>query len=128
MGRAWPLQRNFQGAAERTWPVLETCWPIGRSEGTAIATDLDGSILEDIDYHAYIDDGTDEGRDRWDNIMELRRLAAEYQEQGMNSFLEQVALVSDQDTPGGLRQRADFADTACREGAGISGSVYSWAE
>jgi DNA helicase II / ATP-dependent DNA helicase PcrA len=33
-------------------------------------------ILEDIDYHAYIDDGTDEGRERWENVMELRRLAA----------------------------------------------------
>jgi DNA helicase-2/ATP-dependent DNA helicase PcrA len=55
-------------------------------------------ILEDIDYHSYIDDGTDEGRDRWDNIMELRRLAADYQDLGISSFLEQVALVSDQDT------------------------------
>jgi DNA helicase-2/ATP-dependent DNA helicase PcrA len=55
-------------------------------------------ILEDVDYHAYIDDGSDEGQDRWDNVMELRRLAAEYQEPGLASFLEQVALVSDQDT------------------------------
>ncbi len=55
-------------------------------------------ILEDIDYHGYIDDGTDEGQDRWDNLMELRRLAAEYQEQGLAIFLERVALVSDQDT------------------------------
>lgn len=55
-------------------------------------------ILEDIDYHVYIDDGTEEGHDRWENVMELRRLAAEYQEKGLEAFLEQVALVSDQDT------------------------------
>jgi DNA helicase-2/ATP-dependent DNA helicase PcrA len=55
-------------------------------------------ILEDIDYRSYIDDGTDEGQDRWENVMELRRLAAEYQEQGLEAFLEGVALVSDQDT------------------------------
>jgi DNA helicase-2/ATP-dependent DNA helicase PcrA len=55
-------------------------------------------ILNDVDYQSYLDDGTDEGRDRWDNVMELRRLAAEYQQQGLPSFLEQVALVSDQDT------------------------------
>jgi DNA helicase-2/ATP-dependent DNA helicase PcrA len=55
-------------------------------------------ILEDVDYQAYIDDGTDEGHDRWENVMELRRLASEYQEQGLEPFLEQVALVSDQDT------------------------------
>jgi DNA helicase-2/ATP-dependent DNA helicase PcrA len=55
-------------------------------------------ILVDVDYHAYIDDGTEEGQDRWDNIMELRRLAGEFQQEGLDSFLEQVALVSDQDT------------------------------
>jgi DNA helicase-2/ATP-dependent DNA helicase PcrA len=55
-------------------------------------------ILEDVDYHSFIDDGTDEGHDRWDNVLELRRLAAEYQEQGLEAFLERVALVSDQDT------------------------------
>ncbi len=55
-------------------------------------------ILEDTEYHAYIDDGTDEGQDRWENVMELHRLAGEYQEKGLAAFLEQVALVSDQDT------------------------------
>ena len=55
-------------------------------------------ILEDIDYQSYIDDGTDEGHERWENVLELRRLASEYQEQGLEAFLEQVALVSDQDT------------------------------
>jgi len=55
-------------------------------------------ILNDVDYHFYIDDGTDEGHERWENVMELRRLAAEYPEDGLVDFLEQVALVSDQDT------------------------------
>ena len=55
-------------------------------------------ILEDVGYQSYLDDGTDEGRDRWENVLELRRLAAEYQDQGLDAFLEQVALVSDQDT------------------------------
>ncbi len=55
-------------------------------------------ILEESDYHSYIDDGTDEGRDRWENVLELRRLAAEFQDQGLEAFLERVALVSDQDT------------------------------
>ena len=55
-------------------------------------------ILEEVDYRSYIDDGTDEGRERWENVMELRRLAGEYQERGLVTFLEDVALVSDQDT------------------------------
>ena len=55
-------------------------------------------ILSDIDYRSYIEDGSEEGYDRWENITELRRLASEYQTVGLLSFLEDVALVSDQDT------------------------------
>lgn len=55
-------------------------------------------IIEDVGYREYIDDGTDEGRDRWDNVMELRRLADEYEVGNLDAFLEKVALVSDQDT------------------------------
>jgi DNA helicase-2/ATP-dependent DNA helicase PcrA len=55
-------------------------------------------IIDETDYHAYIDDGTDEGNERWENIIELRRLAAEYQDRTISDFLEDVALVSDQDT------------------------------
>jgi DNA helicase-2/ATP-dependent DNA helicase PcrA len=55
-------------------------------------------IIDDTDYHGYIDDGSDEGADRWENVMELRRLAAEYQERTVSDFLENIALVSDQDT------------------------------
>jgi len=55
-------------------------------------------ILESTNLHNYIDDQSEEGQDRWENVMELRRLAAEYQELGLEAFLEQIALVSDQDT------------------------------
>lgn len=55
-------------------------------------------ILEDIDYQSYLEDGSEEGQERWENVMELRRLAAEYQGEGLEAFLEQIALVSDQDT------------------------------
>ena len=55
-------------------------------------------ILEDIDYRIYLEDGSDEGFERWENVDELRRLAAEYQTVGLFKFLENVALISDQDT------------------------------
>lgn len=55
-------------------------------------------IIDETDYHGYIDDGTDEGSERWENVMELRRLAAEYQDRTLGDFLEDIALVSDQDT------------------------------
>ncbi len=55
-------------------------------------------ILEDVGYRDYIDDGSEEGVERWENVMELRRLAGEYQDRGLEAFLEHVALISDQDT------------------------------
>jgi DNA helicase-2/ATP-dependent DNA helicase PcrA len=55
-------------------------------------------ILKDIGYKEYIDDGSEVGEGRWENVLELRRLAYEYQERGINEFLENIALVSDQDT------------------------------
>jgi DNA helicase-2/ATP-dependent DNA helicase PcrA len=55
-------------------------------------------IIDETEIHAYIDEGTDEGNERWENVMELRRLAAEYQDRTISDFLEDVALVSDQDT------------------------------
>jgi DNA helicase-2/ATP-dependent DNA helicase PcrA len=55
-------------------------------------------ILEDVEYRNYIDDGTDEGSERWENVMELRRVAADYQDRGLMEFLADIALVSDQDT------------------------------
>jgi len=55
-------------------------------------------LLADIDYRGYIDDRSDEGADRWENVQELLRVAQEFGQVGLIGFLEQVALVSDQDT------------------------------
>jgi DNA helicase-2/ATP-dependent DNA helicase PcrA len=59
-------------------------------------------ILEKTGYSAYIRDGTEEGEDRWNNILELRTVAREYAElpaeDSLTTFLEEVALVSDVDT------------------------------
>ena len=60
--------------------------------------DLLDQIIKDIDYRTYIDDGTDIGEGRWENILELRQLAFEFENRGMTEFLETIALVSDQDT------------------------------
>ena len=55
-------------------------------------------ILDDVNYQAYIDDQSDEGVDRWENVLELRRIAFEYLDRSLVDFLENIALVSDQDT------------------------------
>ena len=55
-------------------------------------------IVIDLNYKQYIDDESEEGVDRWENVQELRRLAVEYSMRPLDEFLENVALVSDQDT------------------------------
>ena len=55
-------------------------------------------IVQDLNYKEYIDDESEEGKDRWDNVQELKRLALEYSTRTLDEFLENVALVSDQDT------------------------------
>jgi DNA helicase-2/ATP-dependent DNA helicase PcrA len=51
-------------------------------------TNLFDRILTDTGYREYIDDGDDEGADRWENVQELRRLTFEFQERGLSEFLE----------------------------------------
>jgi len=60
--------------------------------------DLFDRILHDTVYYEYINDGTEEGASRWENVQELRRLTFEFEERGLSTFLENLALVSDQDT------------------------------
>jgi len=93
------LRDVFQGRASAAlvnFSSLLSSWNSLKNELPPLA--LIDRILEDVEYHAYIDDGTEEGQDRWDNVMELRRLAGEYQDRPLAEFLEQIALVSDQDT------------------------------
>lgn len=56
-------------------------------------------ILDRTNYQAYLDDGTEEGRDRWDNVMELLNVAGQYagMENSLGAFLQEVALVADVD-------------------------------
>ena len=61
-------------------------------------SELFDRILADLNYKAYIDDESEEGEDRWENVQELRRLALEYSTRTLEEFLENVALVADQDT------------------------------
>ena len=52
----------------------------------------------DTEYEAYIRDKSEEGQDRWENVLELRAVAMEYETRGLQEFLEAMALVADQDT------------------------------
>ena len=41
---------------------------------------------------------SEEGEERWENVQELRRVRVEFDTQTIDEFLENVALVADQDT------------------------------
>ena len=61
-------------------------------------TELFDRITTDIGYKGYLDDGSEEGAERWENVSELRRLTQEYTARTIEEFLQDVALISDQDT------------------------------
>ncbi len=87
-GRARTALMNF-GSLLSSWVAVKSSLP---------PLALMDRVLEEANYHHFVDDGTEEGHERWENVLELRRLAADFQDQGLEAFLEQVALVSDQDT------------------------------
>ncbi len=63
--------------------------------------DLLDRILHDIEYKTFLRETSrhpEEAETRWENVMELRRLVAEYPPSALEQFLEDVALMSDQDT------------------------------
>jgi DNA helicase-2/ATP-dependent DNA helicase PcrA len=61
-------------------------------------TTLFDQVILDTGYEAYIKDDGDEEQDRWANVLELRAVLLEYEEEGLGAFLEAMALVADQDT------------------------------
>ncbi len=64
---------------------------------TVAVSDLLDVILEQTAYHSYLEDGTTEGEERWENVMEFRNAAGEDADVSLSEFLEQVALVSEAD-------------------------------
>ncbi|MGD8997548.1 MAG: 3'-5' exonuclease, partial [Anaerolineae bacterium] len=63
--------------------------------------ELINRVLEDTRYADYLRDGSDEGEERWANVLELRNVAADYDNHSLAEFLIDVALVSDVDNLSG---------------------------
>ena len=59
-------------------------------------------VLEASGYRAMLADGSEEGEDRWANLLELRQVATRYDdlspEDALDRLLEETALVADQDS------------------------------
>jgi DNA helicase-2/ATP-dependent DNA helicase PcrA len=98
-GSASPFWGQFTGRAAIPLADFGASLANWRAAAPALTvTELFDRIAADINYKAYIDDESEEGEDRWENVQELRRLTLEYAARTMDEFLENVALVSDQDT------------------------------
>ncbi len=62
------------------------------AESSPPATIID-SLIRRTDYMDYLDDRTPQGEARQENVRELLTVAQEYQQEGLEAFLEEVALV-----------------------------------
>ena len=97
--------RSFSGRAATLLADFGSRLAAWQEAGASLALPaLFDRIAGDIGYREYIEDESEEGQDRWGNVEELRRLAYEYQDKGLTAFLENLALVSDQDT---IPERSD---------------------
>jgi DNA helicase-2/ATP-dependent DNA helicase PcrA len=74
-------------------------WIAVRDQVTVL--ELLDQVIERTGYGAYLRDGSEEGVERWENVLEFRTVAAEYShlptEEGLMTFLEEISLVSDVD-------------------------------
>jgi DNA helicase-2/ATP-dependent DNA helicase PcrA len=88
-GRAALPLADFGGMLTN-WRALAT---------TRTIPELFDRIATDINYKDYVkEDESEESNDRWENVLELHRLADEYSTRTMDEFLENIALIADQDT------------------------------
>ncbi len=67
------------------------------SEDASLENVLD-MLIRRINYFDYLDDKTMQGESRIENVRELLSVAREYNELGIDGFLEEVALLSDVDS------------------------------
>ncbi|MCI0551170.1 MAG: ATP-dependent helicase [Anaerolineae bacterium] len=94
-----PYWSSFTGRATISLADFGGMLANWRAAAPSLTTaELFDRIVIDLNYKQYIDDESEEGVDRWENVQELRRLALEYSTRSLDEFLENVALVSDQDT------------------------------
>ncbi|MET1231378.1 MAG: UvrD-helicase domain-containing protein, partial [Candidatus Limnocylindrales bacterium] len=72
-----------------------------RRVGLLALPELLDALLEESGYRAMLHDGSEDGQERWDNLLELREVVARYAdlepEDALDRLLEETALVADQD-------------------------------
>ncbi|MCW5853399.1 MAG: ATP-binding domain-containing protein [Anaerolineae bacterium] len=93
-----PFDRRAESALLEFLGILES---LGAAKREVDVQALLNLILDKTGYEAYLRDGTPEGDERWENVLELRTVAGDYAalpvEESLPTFLEEVALVADVD-------------------------------
>jgi DNA helicase-2/ATP-dependent DNA helicase PcrA len=94
--------KPFGGGAQRSLGAFYKMllgWVNAKADLTVAA--LLDKVTSESGYAIWLRDGTEEGEERWENLQELRSVATHYDdflpELRLTAFLEEVALVSDQD-------------------------------
>ncbi len=75
--------------------TLMTGWQQARTQMTVVA--LLDRILKEVEYEAFLRDGSEEGESRWENVRALRAVMEERPDLTLTDFLTEVALVADVD-------------------------------
>ena len=92
----WPeMGRGALPLADFGAHLLE--WSSNEGINGSITALLDKIILQ-TKYQEFLKAEDDDEQDRWGNVEELRKMAFEYEDRGLAEFLQNLALVSDQDT------------------------------
>jgi DNA helicase-2/ATP-dependent DNA helicase PcrA len=91
----------FSANTARFVPLLASIEELIASREDLPVVGLLDLLLAKTGYQEFLQDGTEEGEERWQNVMELRTVAENYAEfpasEQLNRLLEDVALMSDQD-------------------------------
>jgi len=101
-GERLPLPGPFSGRARNALLRFEELLTHLIAERSRVALpELFDLILVTSGYRDYVRDGSVEGQERWDNLMELRGVTTEFAAlepaEALPAFLERVALVADVD-------------------------------
>ena len=100
---------EIEGLAPRTRNALSDFAAIVRRLRTRIGLlplpEFLDEVLEHSGYRAMLADGSEEGEDRWANLLELRQVTTRYDDlspdDALDRLLEETALVADQDSYAG---------------------------
>lgn len=97
--------KNIQGLQPKIafafYELGKTMSELGKDINDFKLTSLIKKLIKKIGYEEYIQDGTEEGEYRWENIKELFTVTKKYDHletiEALNSFLQEVALIQDAD-------------------------------